>query len=288
MKITYFNLENFFLPQLPKNITLESLDERDWYYFSDKKFPLKSLEKTYAAAKYIKQLDSDILCLSEVGGKHSIKIFNNLFLNNKYHIVHKPTNSKRCIDICFLIKKELINSREFFFRGKSYRDEELDLINPDTDLKERFSRDLIELKIYRRKNYSNPDLILYSTHLKSRIDKDGFDPQGFKKRKAEFNKCLEIINSQHKDSPIIFGGDFNGDATRKTHEETFTKLYENNTYFELFEDNNFPTYIKNDKELKLDYIFSKHSDKEKIKNIEESKKCLEFSDHIALSCFFDI
>ena len=66
----------------------------------------KNIEKIFDAAKVIKEIDADVYSLQEVGGVSSLENFNKYFLNDEYKVCFRESNSKRGIDIGFLVNKK--------------------------------------------------------------------------------------------------------------------------------------------------------------------------------------
>ena len=106
LKFCLLNAENLFLlfdQPLPKNYV--KLEENQWQKLSTSVYENKSLFKTIHLANTLKNTNSDIIMLCEVGGLESLKNFNLLFLNNEYSPILIEGNSDRNIDVGFLIKK---------------------------------------------------------------------------------------------------------------------------------------------------------------------------------------
>jgi hypothetical protein len=67
-----------------------------------------------------------------------------------------------------------------------------------------------------------------SAHLKSRLDPDNVDPNGYSRREAELKTVVKIYNeilAHHPGLPIIVMGDFNGNASEFETEPEFLSLY---------------------------------------------------------------
>jgi endonuclease/exonuclease/phosphatase family metal-dependent hydrolase len=73
-------------------------------------------------------------------------------------------------------------------------------------------------------------MILFLTHLKSRLDPEGKDPNGYLRRKAELLALIEIYKQMQSkwngQIPIVVAGDFNGNASEKNTDPEFIPLYQ--------------------------------------------------------------
>lgn len=244
MKITTWNLENFFLLMDKYNgQDLNQISNEEWENLSlSLTQKNKNIEKVFEIANIIKEIDSDIYILSEIGGEESLLNFNKYFLNNQYNVFIKKSNSKRGIDIGFLIKK-------------NYQAKLKDNLKLKLDNKKRFSRNIAELRIYQdNKLY----LIILGIHLKSkRSSKEDFE--GMTQRSMELKGLKNHINQLHEEKkvPIIIGGDFNCSIDEEDLSEFSKDLNEfhrikKSTIKESF---SFINMIKKQK-IQLDYIFS--------------------------------
>lgn len=232
LKFALLNAENLFLlfDKKPESIDVK-LEEAQWQKLSSSVYENKNLQKALELQKIVTEINPDILMLCEVGGEESLRNFNELFLSNQYYTALVEGNSDRNIDVGFLIKKTL----PVYFDLQSNKNRPINFnyaqdIHPDkpmTSLK--FSRDIVELKLFRQ-NRDNPFLIILLGHLKSHLDPEKKDPHGFERRKAELKALLEIHNELTKaypNAPQIVAGDFNGNASRNLTEEEFRQIYEN-------------------------------------------------------------
>lgn len=85
----------------------------------------------------------------------------------------------------------------------------------------------MELRLFK-KSQDEPFLILLLTHLKSRLDKEHIDPNGFERRAAELKTMLEIFKELEQKNPmvpIIVCGDMNGNAMSVNTDEEFKPIY---------------------------------------------------------------
>ena len=207
LRICEYNVENLF-------ISLEYYDERDLDTVSEdewKKFALaqfqrrqKSLAKTRGVAKSILDIDADILMLVEVGGEESLTHFNRYFLNDQYIPYFIPGNSRRSIDLAFLVKKDL----PFQFAPRTNKEIAVEVETYTGKYTSKFSRDVAEL---RMSDGAELKLILLLTHLKSKISSDE-DHKGTDVRTAEAKALANLyraLRSELPEVPIVIGGDFN-------------------------------------------------------------------------------
>lgn len=236
LKFCLLNAENLFLlfdHPLPSNYL--KMEEKQWTKLSTSIYPNKDLRKTIELARTLTQVDADIVMLAEVGGLESLKNFNRMFLNSKYSEILVEGNSDRNIDVGFLIKKPV----EFYFDLLSHKNRDLkflyshektsaDTNYPPQAVIHRFSRDCAELRLFKS-DINHPFLIILLTHLKSPLDPEKIDPHGTERRTAELKTCIEIykeLRQEFKTCPIMFCGDFNGNASRNETDKEFIRLYQ--------------------------------------------------------------
>jgi len=239
------NVENLFLmfdQALPKNFT--KLEENQWQKLSTSVYENKPLFKTIHLAQTIKNCNADIIMLCEVGGLESLKNFNEYFLDNQFSPILIEGNSDRNIDVGFLIKK----SSPFYFDLLTHKNRELNFLYPHEKQSQsqhypikltshKFSRDCAELRLFKR-DVNKPFLIILLTHLKSPLDPERIDPNGFERRSAELKTCLEIykeLQNQFNQCPIIFAGDFNGHAASFDTDPEFKPIYESTQLKDIFD-----------------------------------------------------
>jgi len=251
LKFCLLNAENLFLlfdQPLPKNYV--KLEENQWQKLSTSVYENKSLFKTIHLANTLKNTNSDIIMLCEVGGLESLKNFNLLFLNNEYSPILIEGNSDRNIDVGFLIKKK----SAFYFDLLTHKNRDLNFLYPHEKqslnknypikiTSHKFSRDCAELRLFKH-DVNKPFLIILLTHLKSPLDPERIDPNGTERRSAELKTCLDIyseLKNQFKDCPIIFAGDFNGQASPHNTDPEFKSIYTQTDLQDIFEIAQVPT-----------------------------------------------
>lgn len=240
LKICLINAENLFLlfdSELPAGY--QDLSEAQWQQLSNSVYENKPLRKCKELARSLQELDPDIILVCEVGGEESLKNFNHYFMNQAYLAALIEGNSDRNIDVGFLIKKNL----PFFFDIHTNKNRPINYLYPHerTSLQNgypvkggkitsshKFSRDCAELHLFT-KNQEEPFFIILLTHLKSRLDPERIDPQGFERRQAELLAALEIfseLKAKHSEIPIMLAGDFNGNAAKLNTDNEFLPLYQ--------------------------------------------------------------
>lgn len=247
LKFCLLNAENFFLMfDSPLEAVPANIKEVDWQLLSSSLYPNKPLKKCQEIATTFKEINADIIMLCEVGGFESLKNFNHLFMNNEYHPCLLEGNSDRNIDVGFLIKKNCT----FYFDLQTNRHRSINYLYPherlsietgyvsgETKKSHKFSRDVAELKLFA-KDREKPFLVILLTHLKSRLDPERIDPNGFERRRAELMTLLDIyqeLQRQHPSVPVIVAGDFNGNATRLNTDREFEALYKNTKLEDVLE-----------------------------------------------------
>jgi endonuclease/exonuclease/phosphatase family metal-dependent hydrolase len=192
----------------------------------------KPADKVEWIARTLKEIDADIIMLVEVGGIHSLDLFNSRHLENKYFTALVKGNSDRGIEIGYLINKRLSHFHQIVSHKETslefnYPHEITESQNNGKKLKgHRFSRDISELRLVKD---GKIEMILLLVHLKSKLDKEGIDFNGVMRRTAELKKLVEIYNERrltHPEVPVIVAGDFNGQAQRNFVDPEFKALYE--------------------------------------------------------------
>lgn len=240
LKIMLWNVENLFLLS-DEPLTAEhlNLDQTKWNRLSTSVYDNKPIEKCKQIARIIQEENPDLILFCEVGGFESLQNFSKLFLQGAYSPALIEGNSDRHIDVGFLIKKGL----PFYFdiiTNKNrpihylYPHEKQNLENGDghsgtsTLTSHKFSRDAVELHCFLH-DREKPFFISLLTHLKSRLDPDGIDPNGSERREAELKTLIEIYletESKFKNQvPILVAGDFNGNASENSTDPEFSDLY---------------------------------------------------------------
>lgn len=239
LKFCLLNAENLFLmfDGSPSKDILD-LKEFQWQRLSSSIYENKPLRKTLDIAKALKDINADIIMLCEVGGFESLKNFNLLFMDEAYSPCLIEGNSERNIDVGFLIRKNL----PFYFDLQSNKSRLINYLYPHerqsldagypvkggrVTISHKFSRDVVELRLFKT-DKDKPFLIILLTHLKSRLDPERIDPNGFERRQAELRALLEIhseIEKTHPQIPVIVAGDFNGNASSQGTDEEFKDLY---------------------------------------------------------------
>lgn len=247
IKFSLINTENLFLLfDVPFQKDFLKLDEIQWQKLSTSVYDNKPLKKTKELAAAFIEINADIFMLCEVGGLESLKNFNEHFLNNQYSPVLIEGNSDRNIDVGFLIKKNL----PFYFDILSNKNRPINYLYPHERAltpeeqknvlqtsSHKFSRDVVELRLFQN-DREKPFLMLLLTHLKSRLDPDRIDPNGFERRRAELETLVEIYNELEKanpQTPILVCGDFNGNASAQDTDEEFKAIYQKTKLKDVFE-----------------------------------------------------
>ncbi|MBY0315192.1 MAG: endonuclease/exonuclease/phosphatase family protein [Bdellovibrionales bacterium] len=210
LKICELNAENLFISlEYYENNDFENISESQWRQLAlpQLRHKQKPLSKVWGLHNAILDINPDILMLIEVGGKESLDHFNRYFLKEAYKVHYIETNSKRGIDLAFLLKKDLV------YTAKTVSNRETPVKIPllqGTRWTTRFSRDVVELHLFEN---SELKLILLLTHLKSKISTET-DFQGRDLRRAEAEalaNLYENIRKKHPEVGVVVGGDFNSD-----------------------------------------------------------------------------
>lgn len=272
-RFVHWNVENLFLfLDLYNGQDLKNMTELEWQRLSSSTTPNKSIHKTRALAEAILDMDPDFLMLNEVGGEDSLLNFNRYFLQEKYQAHIVEGNSDRGIDVGYLTRRDL----PFKYVLISHKNRPLDFLYPHeippahiTETRSHFfSRDVAELRVFMPEAHT-PFLVILLTHLKSKLDPEGIDPEGKLRRQAELKTLVKIYNDVNQELegkvPIMVAGDFNGEARRPNPEPEFAELYNSTDLMEVFEladlppesrytQIQFPRYGQ-PRGLHIDYIF---------------------------------
>ncbi len=239
LKCIVFNAENLFLlSDFHWDGDIQKITEREWQELN-RSTPQrnKELYKLNAIKEMIFKEDPDLILLCEVGGYESLANFNRLFLTSRYEVALIEGNSNRGIDVGYLIKKNL----QFRLQLESYKDRDIKLIYPHEGLRSKpyfFSRDVSELSIYKNSSQT-PFLVFFLVHLKSRLDPERIDPNGFERRKAEVKALIEIYKERRQkwgaDCSMVIAGDFNGNASSANSDEEFAPIHSCGDFKDIFE-----------------------------------------------------
>jgi endonuclease/exonuclease/phosphatase family metal-dependent hydrolase len=250
LRTVQLNAENLFLFfDKPLEKPIDSYLEKEWQNLSSSHIANKPLQKVKALAAALTEINADVILLNEVGGHESLQNFNQYFLNSDYVPLLIEGNSDRGIDCAYLVRKTL-PYKTFL---KSHKDRPLNFIyphehdlneyykdkNPERIIKTQyFSRDCLELRLFDPKN-SQLVLVFLLVHLKSKLDPDGIDPMGRKRRAAEVKTLIEIYLDIQSETlgkvSICVAGDFNGISRKKDHEVEFKPIYEKTDLQDLFD-----------------------------------------------------
>lgn len=281
MKLLQWNLENFFISlDTYNNENIETLTEAQWQRMSIAKEPNKQLAKIQEIAEMVLKQNPDVCVFSEVGGKPALEIFNQYFLNNQYSVFMSKSNSRRGIDIGFLVKKDC----PYKVKIKSNRYHPLHSKMEEKATK--FSRDIPELRFYQEDKMK---LIVMGVHFKSKASL-GDDYFGVETRASEVRGLVEIYNrvKNKYQVPIIVAGDFNGTVVADKFESEFSPIFDETSLrdFHEYKENLQPedrvSFVRVDPYTlnQLDYILI---DKDLV-----SKVNLEVSRILRFTTFYDI
>jgi endonuclease/exonuclease/phosphatase family metal-dependent hydrolase len=253
IRIVEFNVENLFIlldhydPHA--GIDFSSLSEEQWRRLSSSTTPNKPIAQVRRLANIVRDLNPDIMMLSEVGGRESLAHFSRFFLGDEYvpHLIEG--NSDRGIDLGYLVRRRL----PFTYDLISHKHRSIDFLYPhERQSKEsgyghlrsarkqshRFSRDVLELRVFDDAS-GMPAVVFLQVHLKSQLDRDRIDPQGRDRRRAELEKLIkihkEIVDEFEGKVPVLLAGDFNGQAALPAPDPEFEGLYRDTTLKDCLE-----------------------------------------------------
>ncbi len=213
LTVCELNAENLFVSMAYQDgRPLESLSEDEWRGFAlaQLRRRQKPLWQLLGLAEAIADIDPDILMMVEVGGEDSLGNFNRHFLGDRYEAHFVAGNSRRGIDLGFLVRRGL----GFRAEARSHREAPVEIASLRGKRAARFSRDVAELRLYSPED-GGLRLILLLAHLKSKISSLD-DYQGKDTRTAEAIALAEIYErtrAEHPGTPVVVGGDFNADIS---------------------------------------------------------------------------
>lgn len=258
MKITTWNVENLFiLMDKYSGENLKKISNNDWENLSiSTTVKNKNIEKIEEIANIIKEIDSDVYILQEIGGKESLFNLNKYFLNSEYSVFCDDGNSSRGITTGFLVNKRILKDFKIEFVSNK---------------KKRMENGEKLLRDFPCLNFIKKNKVIFSivgVHLKSQRGSDN-DFKGIKTRHQEFNFLSNMILN-NKDIPIIFGGDFNIDFSSDEKNKFYEEVIDfNDLKLATLEERCTQVFFSNFKVLnQLDYLLisKNHSsliDKEK-------------------------
>lgn len=237
-KVVQLNAENLFVfMDFYQNEKLSNLTEVQWQNLSGSTQSNKPLLKTRWLAEAITDMDPDLLLICEVGGWESAQNFNHYFLQDRYEVLMAEGNSDRGIDVAYFLKRNWGFSSLLL----THKDKLLDFNYPldPPEKNHSFSRDALELRLFQPQS-SEPWLCAFNLHLKSKLDREGIDPYGRSRRKAELRAFLEVFRASRKElgekTEYLIGGDFNGiHSPSALKEPEFDRLHEEENLLEVFE-----------------------------------------------------
>jgi endonuclease/exonuclease/phosphatase family metal-dependent hydrolase len=229
MKICTFNVENFFLSPLHKEIGGQV--EQRILQPGD-----TALKRVELLGQVFRDINADIFGLQEIFNEETLNEFNQHFLNDRYLVSLIEGNSDRGINIAYLVKKNL----PYRFEHLTHRNRP---ITPVGQKAYYLARDLAELRLFDKKT-EKISMIFLCVHLKSKRSDSSSDFGGKKQRKLEFDfvidTYLKLIKRFGPEVPIFLMGDFNGVLWPEQIEEEFSSLYEKTQLVDTLEALNYP------------------------------------------------
>jgi hypothetical protein len=207
-----------------KGEDLELITPPKWQLLSTSFFPNKDLKKVKQLAYLYLEHDPDLICLTEVGGQESLENFNKHFLEDRYNVFIKASNSDRGIDLGYLVKKTLSLETELIAHTEAI------LQNG-----KKFARGVFELQL--KKN----GLVLFVNflcHLKSKLDLKKNDFEGRTQRQSEVNYLTQLYLMRQKQFPsalMAISGDLNAVIYKDETEPELQSLLAKTQLLDVFE-----------------------------------------------------
>lgn len=188
LRLAAYNAENLF-------------DVFDNPYTEDDSTEVKPRDEIERIAAALRQLDADVVALSEVENRGVLQAVVNEFLGDMgyRYVAVNPTNDARGINLGVLSRYPIDSLTSYRFR---------DLELPGEDQTWRFARDLLRITLELPQEKK---LELFTVHYKSKRDSAG-DPDSAKWRLAEATETAEIVANVIKLHPerwVAVAGDFN-------------------------------------------------------------------------------
>lgn len=212
LKVLVLNAENLFVfMDKWKGDLVAEMNEIQWQLSNAGLLDNKPLLKLLNLAHTIRNIDPDVVLITEVGGLVSLENFNQHFLAGSYNCHLEEGNSDRGIDMGFLLKApwqaKLMSHREHPLDHARYT---------------RFSRDVLLLELAKDNQvWFNVALV----HLKSKLNMRGEDFEGRTRRAVEVRALAQLLKALDPSVPLLLGGDFNGQAAWPEPEPEFLPLY---------------------------------------------------------------
>jgi endonuclease/exonuclease/phosphatase family metal-dependent hydrolase len=209
LRICEYNIENLFISlDYYDGQDLNAVTEEEWKSFALPQLQRKQkpLHKLKGVTKAIFDINADIIMLIEVGGQESLDLFCHHFLEDEYIPHFIAGNSKRNIDLAFLVRRDF----QYDIAVGTNKEKEIEVESYTGTFRTKFSRDVAELRIL---DGEETKLILLLTHLKSKISSD-LDFQGKDMRTAEAKVLAELyldLRNSNPDVPVVLAGDFNSE-----------------------------------------------------------------------------
>lgn len=214
LKICEFNLENLFISlEYQSGEKLDELSEEQWraLALAQLRRRQKPLWKVMGVARALLDMNPDVAMLVEVGGRDSLENFNRHFLGDRYEPVFVEGNSKRSIDLGFLVRRGL-PLRATARSNRNTPVEVTALVGSEMVRSvTRFSRDVAELHLEGERG--EKQLILMLAHLKSKLTSER-DVRGKDARTAEAMALAQLYQRTrvtHPEVPVVVGGDLNAE-----------------------------------------------------------------------------
>ena len=207
LRLCELNVENLFVGlEYWDGRTLDGLSEAEWRGLALPQLRRwqKPLRKLWGLAEAIGEIDPDVLMLVEVGGEDSLRNFNQHFLADRFEPFFVGGNSRRGIDLAYLVKRGIPLAAE----ARSNRETPVEVHGRRGRSRARLSRDVAELSL---RDADGQRLVLLLVHLKSMISTVE-DMRGKDARTAEafaLASLYEELRARHPTVPFVVAGDFN-------------------------------------------------------------------------------
>lgn len=203
------------------DVFMEGITSKQWMQLGTHQQRNKPREHILGLAEAILSIDADILCLYEVGGQHSLDLFNAWGLNSRYRAFYLEGNSDRGIGIGVLLKAT--SPWKIHLESNHHMDLELklphDIESEKMNLKVktyRPARDLPEVFVFD--DSDRLMFVILPCHLKSKRDPYGLDPDSREQRQAELQALCKIAKRHLGRTPLLVCGDFNSSVSRNNPE----------------------------------------------------------------------
>jgi mRNA deadenylase 3'-5' endonuclease subunit Ccr4 len=178
------------------NILSCTFTKIEWFPYCQPEY----LHPKYRAPRILNEIErvnADVMCLQECDHDLFLEYYKPNLEAMGYNVIFKATSTSRIVTVCVAYKKKLFKEEGWTYLNL---DEELDKLD------ESFVRHKEALFVTLKQFSTGKRVIIANTHLFWNAD---FEYVKY----GQMSRILNYIEKNHKDSPVIFSGDFNSTPT---------------------------------------------------------------------------